>query len=314
MTNSGYDYLVNKIQSAKMTEYPFPHIRIKNFLRKKDFEKIINSQQISIKESKSTKELLTNLKQAGYRTVEFPGSIKDEDRYIKYIDKGIYDPSLIHGYGKGTIGGYGLTYRLESYNCDQLREIMEFLEGELFLRTLRDKFNIESPVVYEGGIQKNLKGYEISPHPDTSKKALTWMINIYTESGDLSAKRLHTQLCQFRREYRYIETFWRDNDVDPVWVPWDWAETVATTHENNSLIIFKPSFNTLHAVEVSEDHLKHQRNQIYGNLWYPKAKKLRSAPVPRLNIMREKSKLEQVYSWIGKVGAAPRYVSNKLKK
>ena len=40
------------------------------------------------------------------------------------------------------------------------------------------------------------------------------------------------------------------------------------TSENNAISVFMPSFDTLHAVDIEYDHLRQQRNQIYGNLWY----------------------------------------------
>ena len=38
------------------------------------------------------------------------------------------------------------------------------------------------------------------------------------------------------------------------------------TNKNNSIVIFKPSVDTLHAVKMKYDHTKFQRTQLYGNL------------------------------------------------
>jgi hypothetical protein len=51
-------------------------------------------------------------------------------------------------------------------------------------------------------------------------------------------------------------------------VPWDWVETHKQQTKNNSIIIFSPADDTLHAVKASYDHLVTQRTQFYGNLWF----------------------------------------------
>ena len=38
--------------------------------------------------------------------------------------------------------------------------------------------------------------------------------------------------------------------------------------QNNSIVIFSPSFDTMHAVKASYCHLGGQRTQAYGNLWF----------------------------------------------
>ena len=51
-------------------------------------------------------------------------------------------------------------------------------------------------------------------------------------------------------------------------MPWDWCEVQKTQTENNSIVIFSPSNDTLHAVKADYNHLTYQRTQLYGNLWY----------------------------------------------
>jgi hypothetical protein len=94
------------------------------------------------------------------------------------------------------------------------------------------------------------------------------MANIYTED-DSHLEDFHTHLLKFINEYEYIKTFWKYNkDVETCWVPWEWCETKKQTNKNNAISMFSPSYDTLHAVDISYDHLKQQRNQIYGNLWF----------------------------------------------
>jgi hypothetical protein len=38
--------------------------------------------------------------------------------------------------------------------------------------------------------------------------------------------------------------------------------------KNNSIVIFSPGNDTVHAVKANYDHLAYQRTQLYGNLWF----------------------------------------------
>ena len=140
--------------------------------------------------------------------------------------------------------------------------------SKLFLTTLESKFGIDRPNRIETAIHKYLSGYEISPHPDIRSKCLTYLLNINTEdiSEDID---IHTHLLEFKEEKRFIYEYWKYNtNFDTDWVPWSWCKSRKTIGKNNSIIIFKPSCNTLHAVKLQYDHLVFQRTQIYGNLWY----------------------------------------------
>ena len=119
------------------------------------------------------------------------------------------------------------------------------------------------------------------------------MMNIYTQDN-VADKEMHTHLCKFKDQYSYIREIWRNNDVDPVWVPWDWAITSKRTNVNNSIIIFRPSFDTLHAVKVDEDHLIHQRNQIYGNLWYSESQKEGGLAWEKLDVFKSDGMLRRL--------------------
>jgi hypothetical protein len=145
----------------------------------------------------------------------------------------------------------------------------EFFESDLFWKTVTDKFGLQlARVRKDVGVHKYLDGYEISPHPDVRRKALTFMININAapNSEDIS---YHTQYLTFKPEHDYIRRFWiNDKSVERCWVPWDWCEPRKTQTKNNSIVMFSPDNNTIHAVKASYDHLKTQRTQFYGNLWY----------------------------------------------
>ena len=44
--------------------------------------------------------------------------------------------------------------------------------------------------------------------------------------------------------------------------------------KNNSIVIFSPSDDTIHAVKANYQHLNGQRTQVYGNFWYKEKQKL----------------------------------------
>ena len=80
---------------------------------------------------------------------------------------------------------------------------------------------------------------------------------------------IHTHLMRFKNDKKFINEFWKYNrEIDTDWVPWEWCETEKETRKNNSLVMFAPSHDTLHAVKLRYDHLNFQRTQLYGNLWY----------------------------------------------
>jgi len=266
---SEFDYLIDKIDSATFCEEPFTHINILDFFNKEHFGKIIAEEQILRGKFDSVEEMIDDLLNQEYKPQHFPGCITSIEKYIKFINNpDVFNRKLIKGYGRNTIEGYGLTMRLQKYRSDFLSKLIEFLNGDRFKQCIMNKFDVSGDVDIETAIQKNLSGYEISPHCDTRRKALTYMINIYT-SADSELASIHTHLLKFKPERKYLYDFWRYNkDIDTCWVPWSWCETVKETTFNNSIIIFKPGFDTLHGVKLAYDHLAYQRNQIYGNLWY----------------------------------------------
>jgi len=268
-----FQYLIDKINNANFEVEPFKHIIINEFFTEEHFNKIISDAQIKRPIAKNNKDLVDDLLKNGYVPQEFPGCITSIPKYLEFLDNpdSKFNKNLIDGYGKHIIEGYGLTMRMEDCRSPFLTELITFLNGEAFQACLLAKFQIKEKHYIETAYQKNLNGYEISPHADTRKKALTYMVNIYTESNaeELS---IHTHLMKFRQEYKYLYDFWKYNTVvDTCWVPWDWCTTEKTTNTNNSISIFKPSYDTLHAVKLDYNHLVQQRNQIYGNLWYEKS-------------------------------------------
>jgi len=265
-----FSYLLEKINTSEFFDYPFKHINIFNFFKDEYFEKIVSDKQVLRNEFNNVEEMIDDFIEQGYEPQTFPGCITSIKDYINFINDphSSFDRGLIKGYGKELIEGYGFTMRLKRYNSEFLNKLIDFLNGEEFKSCIMSKFGISGELDVETAIQKNLHGYEISPHCDTRRKALTYMVNIYT-SPEAETESIHTHLLKFKPHRQYLYDFWHYNsEIDTCWVPWDWCDSVKETKSNNSIIIFKPNFDTLHAVKLYYNHLKYQRNQIYGNLWY----------------------------------------------
>jgi hypothetical protein len=282
---SEFSYLSQKIRDAEFIDFPFQHLTIERFLSDAHFERIVTSPTIKLPRQKDNRELIDSLLALGYEAQDFPGCITDISEYIQFANgKAGFRRNRVQGYGRDVIEGYGITMRLKKYRDDFLASLVDYMNGEEFQLALREMFDLEGEMEIETAIQKNLNHYEISPHCDTSRKALTYMVNIYTDD-ECENLPISTHLLRFKPEYHYLYDVWKYNkDINPVWVPWNWCDTVKMTVRNNSVTIFKPSHDTLHAVKLDYDHLRYQRNQIYGNLWYPSTKATRSVSWQRLDI------------------------------
>ena len=94
------------------------------------------------------------------------------------------------------------------------------------------------------------------------------MININPNENSENLRH-HTQYLKFKKDKEYIKYFWEFNTkAERPWLPWTYCNTVFTHKKNNSIVIFSPSNNTIHAVKANYNHLKGQRTQLFGNLWY----------------------------------------------
>lgn len=257
-----FQYLIDKINKSTFKSFPFSHITIDNFLSEEHFKEIVESSQIKINQASNTSELINLLIQNGYEVQNFPGCITDIEKYLKSYENKDFDvdPTLLEG--------FGMVFRIKKFQLTILEELIKFLNGSDFKKCLENKFNITNLCYVESGIQKYLDMYEISPHPDIRKKAATYMLNINPseKSKDID---IHTYLCSFKPENKWIHEFWNDNiNIDRNWVPWDWCTLEKSTYKNNSIVLFRPSNYSLHSVKLSYNHLEFQRTQVYGNLWY----------------------------------------------
>ena len=109
-------------------------------------------------------------------------------------------------------------------------------------------------------------------NPDIKEKCLTYLLNI-NKDDSIENYDIHTYLLSFKDKYKHIPEVWRTNTkIDRCWVPWSWCDISKTISKNNTLVMFQPANDTLHAVKLDYDHTKFQRTQIYGNLMYTNRK------------------------------------------
>lgn len=260
-----FGYLIDKIESAPFSDSPFRHLLIDDFLAPEHLDEITAAPQIDRPVAPRTEALIADLLDSGYAVQRFPGCRVSIEKYLEHYNADRWPSS------DGLVEGKGLTFRLRRYETPLLQAFVDFLNSTGFKRALEAKFGIERPATAETAIQKYFHRYEISPHPDVRRKCLTYMLNINT-CDEAERTPIHTHLLRFKPERRYVQEFWKHNpQADRCWVPWDWCESRVETRRNNSIVIFAPAHDTLHAVRLRYDHLKFQRTQAYGNLWYEDA-------------------------------------------
>ena len=256
--------IIEKIENSTFKTTPFKHLEVFDLFADSEFSRVVESNEITIHPAKDDKELFKALLDSGYRIIPFPGCVTDPDEYIEW-----HSSKRRVQKTKSSCEGFGVVLRLEVPASDAIVELNEFISSERFVHCIAEKFEIVlEQCDYDCGIQKYVDGYEISPHPDVRKKALTYMVNI-NPGANSNETQIHTSYLEFKKEWRYVREYWEGrNDVDRCWVPWDWCNVVKQQTQNNSMIMFSPASDTMHAVKADYNHLEHQRTQLYGNLWY----------------------------------------------
>lgn len=259
-----FKYIIDKINNAPFLSEPFKHLYIEDFLSEEHLEMLQSSQQIKLPKCKTTEELIDELGNQGYKPIDFPGCTTSRKEYLNWYN----NREISNVYNGDIVEAFGMAFNLERIQSTEIKELINFLNGNDFHQTLHKKFNIKKQSRITTRIQKYLTGYEISPHPDIRSKCLTYLININTEA-EAENQKVHTHLLKFKPEYNKIYDYWLKNeDTDRCWVPWEWCETEKYVSKNNSIVMFEPGNDTLHAVKLDYDHLPYQRTQLYGNLWY----------------------------------------------
>lgn len=247
------NYLLDKIQQADIQDKPFPHLEIKDFLQPAHLVLFTDNDQIHFPPVQNISQLTIELAKRNYKVQGFPGCTTKLKEYLYGVPKG------------KTVEGWGICYRLFKYKNSLLQKLMSFLNSEEWHNAIKRKFSIVADTTCFSAIQKQLTGYEISPHPDIRAKCVTYLLNVNSAAytgGD-------TSLFRFKREHRHVYDFWGKNEhLNRFWVPWDWCTAVKTIKENNTLLLFPTSNYSLHGIKLNYDHLIAQRTQIYGNLMY----------------------------------------------
>jgi hypothetical protein len=267
---ANFDYILHKIRDAKFEKTPFKHIYIESIFSDEDFKEITASPEVNVPPVSNDEELIAELHTRNFKEIEFPGTTTDIPSYLAWHK----DREGVKNLNQATCEGYGVTLRLQRTTdpASTLTQAYRFFRSDSFWETLISKFGIsDGDVRRDVGVQKYLDGYEISPHPDIRAKALTFMINI-NPSPDAETIDYNTHYMTFTPERAYIGQFWSsDSTADRCWVPWDWCVSEKRQTKNNSIVVFSPANDTLHAVKAAYDHLITQRTQFYGNLWYNKS-------------------------------------------
>lgn len=287
------DHVISKIQNTHFSKHPFKHIYIENLFSDDDFKKIIETPEISLKKCETDQELFEHLFENGFKIIKFPGCIADKDYYLDWHNsENQNDKKVINN---DACEGFGMTLRLMSPKSQVLHDVKNFIESKEFMVLIAEKFDIDlSECEADNGIQKYLDGYEISPHPDIRRKALTYMVNINSTENSSQLDH-HTRYLTLKDEYSYLSEFWKNNDtIDRAWVPWDWCKVEYEQKSNNSMVIFSPAHDTLHAVKADYNHLLGQRTQLYGNLWYKNAKKCRPSEWVELDLVNGARSTDEV--------------------
>ena len=263
---SQFDYILDKINSTPFSEEPFRHLYIEDFFEEDQFQEIVDAPEVKLKTVETDDQLIEELHGHNYKSITFPGTVRDVDTYLKWHKDRQNQKNL----NQDTCEGFGITFRLQKTLGESiLQDIANFFKSPTFWECLARKFELSlENTTTDTGLQKYLDGYEISPHPDIRRKALTFMVNINPAEGSESIQ-YHTQYLKFKPEKDHIRSFWNQHpDVDRCWVPWEWCDTHKQQTRNNTIVIFSPSNDTLHAIKASYNHLATQRTQYYGNLWY----------------------------------------------
>ncbi len=295
-------YLLEKIRAATISREPFAHVQIDDFFEPEHFTQLTRAPEIALASQRNDEGLFDSLYAAGYKVIDFPGCITDKDAYVKWHREKAPDHPLTYS----SCEGFGMTLRLTNAESPIVSDVIEFLNGGEFQRTLAAKFDVKmDDVFYDAGIQKYLDGYEISPHPDIRRKALTYMVNV-NPGADSEREEHHTHYLQLRDAYKYVGAYWEGNaDKDRCWVPWSWCESKKVQCANNSIVIFSPSNDTIHGVKAKYDHLRYQRTQLYGNFWYHETVAERAASWEQLVIRNDEPPKRPLRTFISSIVPKP---------
>ena len=261
-----FDYIIEKIKSAKELEYPFNHFYIKNLFSNEHYSLIQNSSQINIPVSKNIVHLINNLHKTNWEIMSFPGCVTDIKTYVQSIKTDNF--VIPEEKYRETLSSFGLCFKLKNSDDEFIKQLVNFFKSESFINCIIKKLKIRTPTTYYiFDIQKYLSGYEISPHPDNRFKKATLMININNEELNKDCS-IHTSMLKPKEQTKKIIEFWKENiEVERDYLKWNECEIVKTHSDTNSLLLFSPNNETIHGVKLKYNDLQHQRTNLYANIW-----------------------------------------------
>lgn len=244
------DCIIKKIEEAEIIVKPFPHIVISNFLEDDDLIDILDNIDIDN----------LNVIDKKYKLVQYPGAKTTTEELTKR-------PT-----------GVGLVYALkEEYSKNNIK-LNTILDSDEFKQTLMKKLNIPTNIdgwnVYQ--INKDLNGYEISPHPDITGKVITYQLNL-SNTDILNNFDLGTKFHIIKPEYlKYINELSKQRKRP--WGKWEWFnEGKSIPYQKNTFMAFAPSDISYHSVKLENyPQQKHQRTMLRGFIADSRLLKLKS--------------------------------------
>jgi len=232
------EYILTKIENAEIIVKPFPHIIIHNFIEDDDLKNIIENIEID------------NLNEIGkkYKQVKYPGAKKTNEDLTNR-------PT-----------GIGLVYALKKEYWKNNIKLKIILDSEEFKQALFKKLNIPKNIdgwnVYQ--INKDLNGYEISPHPDITGKVITYQLNL-SNTDALDNYDLGTRFHSIKPQcLKFIKELSKKKPRP--WGKWDWFDKgKSIPYKQNTFMAFAPSDTSYHSVKLENyPQEKYQRTMLRG--------------------------------------------------
>ena len=131
-----FNYITEKISKCKFNSYPFKHLYIEDFLSDFHLNLIKNDPQIILPPQKDTRDLIQTLKDAGYVSIRFPGCVTDLEKYIRSYESNSF---FIN---EKRVEAFGVAFKLKKILCQEIKELIDFLNGSVFHECLERKFSI----------------------------------------------------------------------------------------------------------------------------------------------------------------------------
>lgn len=271
-SSTEFDYLLDRVRDAEWVSEPFPHLEIYPFLSDEHLHDLVTDPDVTLPPFNSSRHLIKTLMTRGYEVQQFPGSITSIPTYLEELEK-LPCHSREESIALNEMVGRGLTMRLKETKSDvsgskTYSRLLAFMNSEDWRDALLNKFNITRETTIFSAIQKYLKKYIISPHPDHKTKALTYVMNINRDEEAAARAEAGTNLFAIDPNNQWVERVWKNCTFERAWIPWQWARRAKTINENNNMLVFSPHESSLHGIHLDYDHLQWQRTQLYGNAFY----------------------------------------------